>query len=230
MMKIKKVAPALIFLLMCILPATILPAVSSLHLDFNNDTIGALPAGWDSNRMDEAKHIYSVRSENGKKFLHADARRVSVPIGREVMWNLEEFPLLRWEWRANRFPDGSNERTKNGNDSVLGLYIVFGKWPLPHTIKYIWSDTLPVGETFDSPFSSRTKLVVLRSGRSQKGDWIEEERDVLADYMRLFPERERNPTAHGIGILTDSDSTRSRAIGGYSDLRVIKERTAPATG
>jgi len=215
---------------LCLLPAVVLFAQSPVHMDFASDIVGTFPAGWDSNEVGKARHVYSIRSEDGEKFLHADARSVSVHIGREVMWGLEEFPILQWRWRATRFPDRSNERTKDGNDSVLGLYVIFGKWPLPRTIKYIWSDTLPAGETLDSPFSSRTKLVVLRSGRSLAGTWVQEQRDVLVDYNRLFPNGERNPVVRGIGILTDSDSTRSRAIGGYSEIRTLMNPATLTTG
>ena len=172
--------------------------------------------------MDKAKHVYSVEHGEGKRYLHADAKNVSVQIGLEIAWDLEEFPILDWQWRANRFPDRSNERTKEGNDSVLGIYVVFGKWPFPRTIKYIWSDTLPQGETLDSPFSGRTKMIVLRSGRSQERTWVVEERDVLSDYRRLFSDVERRSTMRGIGILTDSDGTQSHAIGDYAYLQTMK--------
>ena len=75
---------------------------------------------------------------------------------------------------------GSDERDKSRNDSVLGLYVIFGHWPFIKTIKYIWSDTLPAGSLFSSPYSSTTRTVVIRSGRSQQGTWVTEKRDVLA--------------------------------------------------
>ena len=104
------------------------------------------------------------------------------------------------------------------------MYVVFGGWPIPSSIKYVWSDTLPVGETFDSPHSSKTKVVVVRSGRSMIGKWVTEERNVLADYRGLFGEGENNPTAKGIALLTDSDNTNTRAVGDYSDITISRGR------
>jgi len=104
------------------------------------------------------------------------------------------------------------------------VYVVFGGWPIPSSIKYVWSDTLPVGETFDSPHSSKTKVVVVRSGRSMIGKWVTEERNVLADYRGLFGEGENNPTAKGIALLTDSDNTNTRAVGDYSDITISRGR------
>ena len=164
--------------------------------------------------------VYSVQAEDGHQFLHADAKGISVQIGLEKAWGLEEFPILRWRWRARTFPEGTHEREKSGNDCVLSVYVVLGGWPVPFSIKYIWSDTLPAGTAFDSPHSSRTKVFVVRSGRSLAGKWVIEERNVLADYRSLFGKEEKNPSARGILLLTDSDNTMTRAVGDYDAITV----------
>jgi hypothetical protein len=209
------------------LPAALLFALVPVQVDFSADRIGTLPGGWDSNDMEKARHVYSIDAEEGRKFLHADARNVSVHIGLEVEWDLGEFPLLQWQWRANRFPDGSNELVKDRSDSVLGLYIVFGRWPFLRSIKYIWSDTLPVGASFDSPFSSRTKLVVLRSGRSLEGTWVTEERDVLTDYRRLFKNDEPNPVAYPDGFRQHGVACKGRLRRSAGDGKAAVPRRPP---
>ncbi len=189
-------------------------------LNFENDETGKFPTGWSSRDKENMGRVYSVQAEDGHKFLHADAKKISVQIGLEKAWGLEEFPILRWRWRARAFPEGTNEREKSGNDSVLSVYVVLGGWPVPSSLKYIWSDTLPVGTTFDSPHSNRTKVFVVRSGRSLAGKWVTEERNVLADYRRLFGKGEKNPSARGILLLTDSDNTMTRAAGDYGEITV----------
>jgi len=42
--------------------------------------------------------------------------------------------------------------------------------------------SLPAGTVFDSPLSGKTKIIVVRSGRSMAGKWVAEERNVLADH------------------------------------------------
>ena len=98
------------------------------------------------------------------------------------------------------------------------MYVVFGGWPIPRSIKYIWRDTLPLGEIFDSPHSSKTKIVVVRSGRSMMGKWITEEREVLVNYRSLFGDRDKDPITQGIALLTDSDNTNTQAVGDYGDI------------
>ncbi len=170
----------------------------------------------------DAAKIYSVKNEGEHIFLHADARAIAVQIGTEHSWPLKDLPVLQWQWRVVLFPDGTNEREKNRNDSVLAVYVVFGHLPpFLNTIKYIWSDTLPVGTIFTSPTSSNTKIIVIRSGRAQINTWVTEKRDVFSDYKQLFGEKEKNPVTTGIVILTDSDNTGTHAIGDYGVIQII---------
>lgn len=192
-----------------------------IDITFRGDEIGKPPQGWGARNGDPGQ-VYIVQSEEGKKYLHAAADGVSVAIGYEKAWPLGEYPVLQWQWRAVTFPSNSDERKKSGSDSALGLYVVFGRWPFIKSIKYIWSDTLPEGETFNSPFASSTKEVVVRSGRAQAGMWITERRDVLADYRRLFGEN-KSSVARGIAILTDSDNTHSRAVGDYGFIKTLPQ-------
>jgi hypothetical protein len=73
---------------------------------------------------------------------------------------------------------------------------------------------------FDSPHSSKTKVFVVRSGRSLSGKWLTEERNVLADYRSLFGMGEKNSSARGILLLTDSDNTMTRAVGDYDAITI----------
>jgi hypothetical protein len=193
-------------------------AQEPVRITFDGDEVGKFPAGWVSEDQKDMTQVYSVQAEGNRKFLHADARNLSVLISTAVRWNLSESPMLRWRWRAVTFPTGSDEERKSGDDSVLGLYVVFTGRPFVTAIKYIWSDTLPAGIEFDSPYSSGTKMVVVRSGRALAGTWITEERNLLADYTQFLGKGEKSAVTQALAILTDSDNTRSRAVGDYADI------------
>lgn len=217
-----RIGVGLLVLLSLILPifwTSLLFAQPPISITFGADEVGKFPSGWLSMDGKSAVKVYSVQAEGDKKFLHADSKGSRVQIGLEKKWALKEFPILQWQWRAVLFPVGTNEREKSGNDSVLGIYVVFGHWPFIKAIKYIWSDTLPAGASFSSPFAKGTKILVVRSGRSLMGMWAMEKRDVLFDYQQLFGEEEKNPIASGIAILTDSDNTNSSAIGDYAAIQ-----------
>jgi hypothetical protein len=193
-------------------------AQGPVHITFDGDNIGKFPAGWVSEDQKDMTQVYSVQAEGEQKFLHADAKNLSVPISSVVRWDISEYPILRWRWRAVIFPTGSDEQTKAGDDSVLGLYVVFTGRPFVTAIKYIWSDTLPAGMAFDSPYSSGTKMFVIRSGRALAGTWVTEERNLLADYAQFLGKGEKSAVAQALAILTDSDNTHSRAVGDYADI------------
>jgi hypothetical protein len=212
------------FLLGIIWAAGNLWAQPLFTIHFEDGEVGKFPPGWSSRNPAKMAEVYSVQAENGNQFLHADAQKISVPIAHERKWELKEYPILRWRWRAILFPEGTDERRKSGNDNVLAVYAIFGGWPIPTTIKYVWSDVLATGSSFDSPLSDKTKIIVVRGGRKDANRWVAEERNLLADYRRLFSAPESNPVARGIILLTDSDDSRTRSVGDYDDIAVMSKR------
>jgi hypothetical protein len=197
-------------------------ADTPINLTFAGDEVGKFPSGWQALEMTHAAKVYSVQAEGDKKFLRANSKGMGVQIGFSKNWVLRHYPILQWQWRAIYFPTGTNERERSGNDSVVGLYVVFGNhWPLIKAIKYIWSDTLPVGISFPSPHNKGTRIVVVRSGRAQAGTWVQERRDVFSDYLQFYGEGEKNPVSSGLAILTDSDNTNSHAIGDYIEFHTL---------
>jgi len=219
----------LLLVVIIIFCAQSLCAQSLMHITFEGGEVGKFPSGWGSRDQKNMTRVYSVQAEGEKKFLHADAHDLSVAISYERKWDMKDYPILRWRWRAVIFPTGSNEQIKSGADSVLGLYVMFSGLPFVTAIKYIWSDTLPIGTAFDSPYSKGTKIIVVRSGRALAGTWITEERDVLSDYERFFGKGGKHPVAEGIAILTDSDNTHSRAVGDYADISITLSKEEDQT-
>jgi len=199
-------------------------AQSTIQITFENDEIGRFPSGWSSRDRKNSIRVYSVQADGEKKFLHADAQDASVQITYDRKWDIRDYPKLCWRWRAVIFPAGSNEQIKSANDSVLGIYVLLSGLPFITAIKYIWSETLPIGTAFNSPHSSGTKIIVIRSGRALAGTWVTEERDMLSDYERSFGKGDNHPVAHGIAILTDSDNTHSRAVGDYADIVITPSK------
>lgn len=210
----------LLLVVILIFCAQSLCAQSLLHITFDGDEIGKFPSSWVSRDQKNMTKVYSVQAEGEKKFLHADVCGLSVQISYEKKWDIKDYPILRWSWRAVIFPTGSNEQIKTGADSVLGVYVVLSGLPSVTAIKYIWSDTLPIGTAFNSPYSSGTKIIVVQSGRALTGTWVTEERNVLSDYERFFGKGEKHPVAQGIAVLTDSDNTNSCAAGDYAHISI----------
>jgi hypothetical protein len=188
--------------------------------NFSTATVGQLPPEWKL-RKDEARDVYSVREEKGMLFLHAESRGLGVQAARAFEWNLDDYPVLTWSWRAQRFPDGGDERRSGANDSALSVYVLVphSKIRGPKAVKYIWSERVPAGERLSSN-AGLTQVRVLRSGRDAAGEWRDERVNARDDFRGFF--NEAASRAAGIAVLTDADDTRSVAIGDYANFRACR--------
>jgi hypothetical protein len=188
--------------------------------DFSKGTVGEFPPDWKP-RKDEGRSVYSIQEQGGKRFLHAVSKGLGIQAGREVAWNLEQYPVLAWSWRAVQFPAGADERVSKKNDSAVSVYAVFPHTPVSaKVVKYIWSQVVPVG-THLSITKGLTQVRVLRSGAAGKGEWVDEKVNVRDDYRKYF-ETDEVPKPHGIAVLTDADDTKSTAQGDYANFRACK--------
>jgi hypothetical protein len=213
--------------------------------DFSSSTPNSFPAGW-TPREEAGRKVYTVMKEGEMLFVRARSVGAGIEADRPVKWNIQEYPILRWQWRPRVFPRGANEY--NGkDDSVLGVYIGFcppedvdfcersirGKLSfsdrlmLPKlmfskgvgSLKYIWSEQLAKGFEFEN---GRKAVKVLESGvPANRERWVQARVNVAAEYRkRLGGEKLLNPV--GISILTDSDDTQSEAEGDYADFQICR--------
>jgi hypothetical protein len=184
--------------------------------DFSASQPGQFPAQWEI-RPASAKWIYTVVLDVGVRFLRATAKKTGIAAGKRVKWQLREHPVLCWKWRPRVFPLNSDE-SGDRKDSVLAVYVGFEhKWG---TLKYHWSERLPVGKEMDKPPFGRTKTHVVASGIPKlQAPFSEVCVDVDADYRRRFGEKDSD-AADGIGVMSDADDTDSYAEGDYADFRI----------
>ena len=220
--RLRPMVPVVAALLcMVVVAAAVTPEQAEVVLaDFESDVVGGFPEGWlvkDSlgRLRDRAHPNWLVAEEEGRRFLTARAEASAATVGREVDWDVAAFPRLRWRWRVRSIPTGADERVKDRSDSAAGLYVFFEGGPFwnPYALKYVWSTSLPQGARTRSPYSSNTHIIVLRSGGDEIDRWLEEERDVLADFALAFGDRQ--PAVRAIGLLTDSDNTQSVSVADY---------------
>jgi len=65
-------------------------------------------------------------------------------------------------------------------------------------------------------------MLAVESGPSKAGQWVNEERDIQADYRRVFGENP--PEAGGVAIMTDTDNTGGEATAWYGDITLSTVR------
>ena len=96
--------------------------------------------------------------------------------------------------------------------------------PMPYaTLMYVWSRERPSGSVIVNPRTDRIRKLVVESGPRQLNLWLDYERDVRADFERVFGEP---PGALvGLAIMTDADNTRSTAQAWYGPVRLLPARS-----
>lgn len=89
------------------------------------------------------------------------------------------------------------------------------------TLMYVWCNQREPGTVIVNPRTDRVRKLVVESGPRRLDQWLEYERDISADFERAFGEK---PGALvGIGIMTDSDNTRSSTRAWYGPLRFVPD-------
>lgn len=149
--------------------------------------------------------------------------------------------VLHWRWRIDEPNAAIDLRRKEGDDSMVKVCAFFDEpltavpfverqllrlargvsaEPLPAaTVCYLWDNRLPPGTQLHNAFTHRVRFVVLRGPESGLHRWQAEQRDIVADYMRLFgDETDTVPALVGIGVGADADNTHGHSVSHVADL------------
>jgi hypothetical protein len=89
---------------------------------------------------------------------------------------------LRWSWRVDELPSQLPEDTRITHD-YLSIALEFDDG---QDLSWYWSSGLPEGFAYRCPFDYWRKLethIVVRTGYTNLGSWIDEERGVLTDHQ-----------------------------------------------
>ncbi len=100
------------------------------------------------------------------------------------------------------------------------LRLYYGEYPPIAAINYVWDGRAARGEIVRNAYTSRVKMIVVESGSADLDRWIEERRDVAADYRNAFGADP--PMISGVAIMTDTDNTGESAVAYYGDIAFEK--------
>jgi hypothetical protein len=174
-------------------------------------------SGW-GRKSFKGETEYSIVREGRGAVVRARSSAAASGMFRKVQADPTRFRYLRWKWKiAGPLVNGA-EKTKAGDDYSARMYVVFPGLFFWQTkaINYVWSSRLPREETFPNPFTGNAMMAIVESGPDKAGAWVVEQRDILADYRRLFGAEPRQLGA--IAIMTDTDNTGGEATAWYGDI------------
>ena len=143
---------------------------------------------------------------------------------------------LAWRWRLDEPNLAADLRQKSGDDNPLKVCVSFamptsavpfferqilrlarsrtGEDLPAATICYVWDSRLEAGTRLDNVYSRRVRLIVLRGPESPLKTWQAEQRDVRADFLRLFgDEASTVPPLLAVLVGADADNTQGRSLG-----------------
>jgi hypothetical protein len=113
--------------------------------------------------------------------------------------------------------DRSKFSMKNAMLSELSLTITGEALPYA-TLMYVWCNTRPPGTVIVNPRTDRVRKMVVESGAKGLSRWLSYDRNIRADFEKAFGEP---PGALvGIGIMTDTDNTRTQTRAWYGPLNL----------
>ena len=111
--------------------------------------------------------------------------------------------------------DRSTFSLKNAMLNELALTLTGEEMPYA-TLMYVWCNRRPVGSVMHNHRTDRIRQLVVESGNAGLQQWRDYERNIRADYEKVFGEA---PGALvGIAVMTDSDNTKSTVLAHYGDI------------
>ena len=85
---------------------------------------------------------------------------------------------------------------------------------------YVWDNKHAVGYSRPSPYTTRVQMIVLQSGAAHAGTWVNESRDVAADFKTAFGFDA--PAITGVAVGSDTDQTRESVRTWFGDVVLTK--------
>lgn len=184
------------------------------------------------------RHAIAVRSESSASMLRQRVRIEPDRLGR-----------LRFSWLVPALIASADMSSRDADDSPVRLILMFegdrsrfsardaalsdlsealtGE-PLPYaTLMYVWSNHGASSPVIINPRTGRIRKLVMESGAGKLGQWLDYERDVRADFQQAFGEAPGAMVA--IGIMTDTDNTRSLAQAWYGPIAHLPGPAKPVT-
>ncbi len=155
------------------------------------------------------------------------SRNSAFGVYREQEIEIREYPFLNWEWKVTELPVGGSFLNKNTDDQAAQVYVSFGSLsffnkPFVKAVGYYWSSTVPVGTEGECPTWSKSRAIVLRSGKEDLGQWKREKRNLAEDYRRLFGD-EAPSSASALRLYTNSQHTETGTEVSFRNIYFSRE-------
>lgn len=180
---------------------------------------------WD-NKSFQGETRYTLTEVEGKPAIHAvcDDSTASGFFLEEPI-DLEETPIMEWEWRLEEPFSNIDETEKTGDDYALRIYAVdrhrLLRWRT-RALNYVWASEQPQGSDWPNAYQPVAQMIAVQSGAPETDSkWRTERRNLREDFKH-YHDRELDQV-DAIAIMTDCDDTQQSVESWYGEIRFLAE-------
>jgi hypothetical protein len=208
---LKKLALVGAFLILVLQAET--SQLAFIVLNTGNWASGRLPSDWMIN-VHHGKPELSV-CDDGPSCLHMKSVSASFALEHSVDVDTARMPWLTWRWKVARLPDGGDFRKASTDDQAAQVLVAFDD---KRILTYIWDTSAPKGSMQSASHIPLVRIyaVVCQSGTAESNKWIAENRNVAADYERVYGKTA--PRVKGLRLQINSQHTGSTAESYFGEV------------
>jgi hypothetical protein len=220
---------------------------------FSDALPGQLPPAWRpyALRKDLTRTRYNVVRDGERQVLNARAAASATGLRCAVHIDPAQQGLLQFSWRVRDVPpqadvseavqddcparlilafDGDHTRLPLRERLLFDQVELFTGQRLPYaTLMYVWDGGRhPVESVHRNHRSSRIQYLTVETGAQRARRWLHYQRDVVADFKRVFGEAPG--TIIGVGVLTDADALKLQLEAWYGDITLAPHPARAARG
>lgn len=187
---------------------------------------------------------FSLVDDAGTTVLKIESDNSAASVGLPLPFDPGNTPLLSWRWKISRALDRADINTRTGDDFAARVYVFFdvpltslsftdrtkirlarliaGSDVPTAAICYVWDNQAAIGYNRWSPYTDRVRVIVLQSGGDKANQWVNETRDVAADFRAAFGYSA--PRVTGVAVGNDTDQTGEQVTTWFGDVTFTPRR------
>lgn len=173
---------------------------------------------WEEKIFEGATAYSLVPSADGR-IVKAVSRGSASIMYQRAHVNLKETPYVNWSWCVESTLGELDETKKTGDDFAARVAVVIAPDVAavePRAINYVWANTSREDSMWPNAFTASVRMLAVRSGNHQSGQWLTEKRNVREDLRTAFGDT--NEVVIGIAIMSDTDNSQTRADSYFGDI------------